>query len=90
MYSASAFSKNNNPTIEAKKKSNERMGQRDGFSKSDINKVNKMYKCKGTTGETASMPSTTTAKPNQSVIGGLIQTLFPSSNMDEDEMMKRK
>jgi hypothetical protein len=83
-YSAYAFSKNNNPTIEAKQNSNTKMGQRDGFSKSDIEKVNKMYKCTGTTGT----PSTTTAKPNQSVLGNLIEALFPSSNKDEEEMIE--
>lgn len=87
-YSPNAFSKNNNPTIESKQKNSAVMGQRDGFSKSDIEKVNKMYNCKGTTGTSPAMPSTTTtAKPNQS-IGSLIEALFPSSNMDEEEMIE--
>lgn len=44
-YSSVAFSKNGQPTIEAKQKTSERMGQRDGFSKSDLEKIKKMYKC---------------------------------------------
>ncbi|CRK97307.1 CLUMA_CG010702, isoform A [Clunio marinus] len=44
-YSADAFSKNGKPTIVAKKKTNEAMGQRKGFSQKDIEKINKMYKC---------------------------------------------
>ena len=71
-YSSTSFSKDGKPTIEAKQKNSETMGQREGFSKSDIEKVNKMYKCSGT-GSTG-----TTKGPNQSTFGNLIQTLFPS------------
>lgn len=44
-YSAYAFSKNNDRTIEALKDEtlNDKMGQRDGFSKGDIVKINSMY-----------------------------------------------
>lgn len=44
-YSAVAFSKNGQPTIEAKTRTNQMMGQRDGFTKLDIQKINRMYKC---------------------------------------------
>lgn len=44
-YSAVAFSVNGKPTIDAKMKTNEKMGQRNGFSRKDIEKINKMYKC---------------------------------------------
>lgn len=44
-YSPLAFSKNGQPTIEAKMRTNEVIGQRDGFSRKDIEKINKMYKC---------------------------------------------
>lgn len=46
-YSAYAFSKNNKMTIESRgdKSLNQVMGQREGFSKEDIEKVNAMY-CK--------------------------------------------
>ncbi|XP_011632701.1 zinc metalloproteinase nas-4-like [Pogonomyrmex barbatus] len=43
-YSAYAFSKNGRKTIETKNP-NAIIGQREGFSKSDIEKLNKMYKC---------------------------------------------
>jgi hypothetical protein len=44
-YSAVAFSSNGKPTIEAKQRTNQVMGQRDGFSRSDLEKVKRMYKC---------------------------------------------
>lgn len=44
-YSASAFSRNGQPTIEAKLKKKDVMGQRNGLSKSDIEKIKMMYKC---------------------------------------------
>lgn len=44
-YSAVAFSKNGQPTIEAKMRTSDVMGQRNGFSQKDIQKINKMYKC---------------------------------------------
>lgn len=44
-YSAVAFSKNGQPTIEAKMKTQDVMGQRSGFSRKDIEKIKKMYRC---------------------------------------------
>lgn len=44
-YSPVAFSKNGQPTIEAKMKTSEVMGQRERLSRKDIEKINKMYKC---------------------------------------------
>lgn len=85
-YSANAFSKNGKPTIEAKSSSGEKMGQRDGFSKKDIDKVNRMYKCKGSTGTAPVV--TSTVKPDDSLIGAFINALFPNSSWDEEEMMK--
>ncbi|XP_004519841.1 zinc metalloproteinase nas-13-like [Ceratitis capitata] len=47
-YAKTSFSKNGKPTIEALKQTNEArlMGQRNGFSKGDIAKLNAMYKCR--------------------------------------------
>uniref|UniRef100_A0AAG5CP19 Metalloendopeptidase n=1 Tax=Anopheles atroparvus TaxID=41427 RepID=A0AAG5CP19_ANOAO len=45
-YSENAFSVNGKPTIEAKKTFTGEMGQRTGFSKRDLAKINLMYKCK--------------------------------------------
>ncbi|KAM7361905.1 zinc metalloproteinase nas-1-like [Cochliomyia hominivorax] len=46
-YSPNAFTRNGQPTIVAKKPEGRYvMGQRDGFSPLDIEKVNRMYKCK--------------------------------------------
>lgn len=89
-YSANSFSKNGQPTIEAKKKTKDKMGQREGFSKKDIEKINKMYKCQLASGspQTTQRPnSVTTSKPNESLFGSLIETFFPSSSMDEEEMI---
>ncbi|XP_061398643.1 zinc metalloproteinase nas-4-like [Musca vetustissima] len=45
-YSAKAFSQNGQPTIVAKHpKGNQMMGQRNGFSQLDIDKINRMYNC---------------------------------------------
>lgn len=87
-YSAKSFSKNGEPTIVAKQSTNEKMGQREGFSKKDVEKLNKMYNCKAVTGSAVEVPSTT-QKPSESVFGSLIETLFPNSNMDEEEMIEQ-
>ncbi|XP_050521742.1 zinc metalloproteinase nas-13-like [Daktulosphaira vitifoliae] len=44
-YSANAFSRNGQPTIDAKTRG-VIMGQREGLSRKDIQKIQKMYKCK--------------------------------------------
>ncbi|XP_011193243.2 high choriolytic enzyme 1 [Zeugodacus cucurbitae] len=47
-YSANAFSRNGRPTIVAVQPGgSQRMGQREGFSTYDIEKLNKMYNCNG-------------------------------------------
>lgn len=91
-YSTNAFSKNNQPTIEPLSKISEKMGQREGFSKKDLEKVNKMYKCQNSESPATSKPTTqkpTTVKPSESFFGSLIETIFPSSNMDEEEMITK-
>uniref|UniRef100_A0A914W3V2 Metalloendopeptidase n=1 Tax=Plectus sambesii TaxID=2011161 RepID=A0A914W3V2_9BILA len=44
-YGPTAFSSNGQPTIVAKQSGGEKMGQRDGFSDFDLNKINKHYDC---------------------------------------------
>lgn len=46
-YNLNAFSKNGEQTMTALKPTSEKIGQREAFSKKDIAKINKMYKCKG-------------------------------------------
>lgn len=82
-YSASAFSKNNMATIEAKMKNNDKMGQREGFSIKDVEKVNRMYNCKSVTGANPS------SRPSGSILENLLETLFPTSTMDEEEMVRK-
>lgn len=105
-YTATAFSKNGQPTIEVKMNTNEVLGQREGFSKSDVEKVNRMYKCQGIagmnlasptlkpSGETNVEPSggepTTTTKPSGSLIGGFIDALFPRSPSMDEEEMVKE
>lgn len=67
-YGEHAFSVNNRATIVAKGKTNGRMGQRDGFSKLDISKINKMYKCSRTT--------SSVSKSQNSANGGSFGNLF--------------
>ncbi|XP_058839022.1 hatching enzyme 1.2-like isoform X1 [Topomyia yanbarensis] len=59
-YSATAFSSNGQPTIIAKYPiTGATMGQREGFSRSDIEKINRMYRCGGDsagTGPPISLP----------------------------------
>lgn len=81
-YSETAFSKNGLPTIEARRRTSVKMGQREGFSKRDIEKVNKMYKCKQPTGTAPDVTTTTETSFIDSILG-----LFPSSNQDEEEMI---
>ncbi|KAE9556216.1 hypothetical protein FO519_000555 [Halicephalobus sp. NKZ332] len=56
-YASTAFSKNGKPTIEPKKKGVE-IGQRTGFSETDIYKINKLYKCSQFVSTTASPEDT--------------------------------
>ncbi|XP_015592931.1 zinc metalloproteinase nas-13 isoform X2 [Cephus cinctus] len=44
-YSSNAFSKNGKPTMEPRGKTKAVLGQREGFSKKDIQKIRRMYKC---------------------------------------------
>jgi hypothetical protein len=89
-YSEKAFSKNNKPTIEAKMSTNTKMGQREGFSQKDIEKVKKMYKCQRTTADANPSIMSSTIKPSgesSSFFGSIIDALFPSTKADEEEFI---
>uniref|UniRef100_A0A182PSQ9 Metalloendopeptidase n=1 Tax=Anopheles epiroticus TaxID=199890 RepID=A0A182PSQ9_9DIPT len=66
-YSSNAFSTNGKSTIEAKRAGGDRMGQRSGFSSSDLAKLKAMYGCSGTTSTsgTSSGTSTQTQRPGR-------------------------
>lgn len=83
-YSPTAFSRNGQPTIEAKSNSKENMGQREGFSGKDIAKINKMYNCQASTASQGNKPLGTTTRPENG-FGGFLGSLFP--NWDEEEMI---
>lgn len=51
-YGSYAFSKNGQKTIKALKDGGTKMGQRDGFSSLDLQKLNKLYQCEATDGGT--------------------------------------
>ena len=44
-YSKYAFSKNGNPTIIPIRTTDAELGQREGLSEHDVNRINKLYKC---------------------------------------------
>ncbi|XP_063709123.1 zinc metalloproteinase nas-4-like [Culicoides brevitarsis] len=44
-YNLKAFSANGQPTMTALKQTSEKIGQREAFSRKDVAKINKMYKC---------------------------------------------
>jgi hypothetical protein len=67
-YSTTAFSKNGLPTIEAKQKTKQKPGQREGFSIKDIKKVNYMYNCKQSNETSLEI----TAKPSASIFGSVL------------------
>lgn len=60
-YGNYAFSTNGQKTIVSLSNSNERLGQRDGLSRIDVNQLNKYYKCQGSGGKITT--TTTTKKP---------------------------
>ncbi|XP_052863722.1 hatching enzyme 1.2-like [Anopheles cruzii] len=60
-YSENAFSSNGKPTIVAKRSGGNKMGQRSGFSASDLTKVRAMYKCSGSTSSSSSSSSSSTS-----------------------------
>lgn len=64
-YSAAAFSVNGQPTIVSKQGPQPNMGQRRGFSKGDVDKLNRMY-CGGSSNGAASSNSyyAQPARPN--------------------------
>lgn len=67
------------------------MGQREGFSKKDIEKVKKMYKCQRTTAEADPEIMSSTIKPSNGGGGGfagILGLIFPGSSMDEEEMVQ--
>ncbi len=58
-YQSKAFSRNGRATIVAKTKG-EVLGQRDGFSPMDLQKLNKLYECDGNESEMTGLTTTTT------------------------------
>lgn len=72
-YSAKAFSSTGNPTITVLK-SDEEIGQREGFSEKDLLKLRKMYNC-GPTNENSATDGLINV--NQSGLIDLISILFP-------------
>ncbi|XP_065574210.1 zinc metalloproteinase nas-15-like isoform X2 [Artemia franciscana] len=65
-YDAYAFARDRSKPTIVPKKDTEKLGQRNGFSKIDLLKLNKLYKCSDFTGVTEKpkpKPTTTTAAP---------------------------
>ncbi|XP_050072039.1 zinc metalloproteinase nas-4 [Anopheles maculipalpis] len=71
-YSANAFSTNGQPTIEPKEPLNgAKMGQRDGFSWSDMEKLNRMYNCQASGGNAQTILRPPTFGMLPSVVGAM-------------------
>lgn len=84
-YNVNAFSKNTEPTIIALKQTNKKIGQREGFSKNDLKKVNRMY-CKGLTSE-INKGGSGGSKPSNGFVSGILGLIGPNSmNLDADEI----
>lgn len=66
-YNLHAFSKNGQQTMTPLKSTNAEIGQRKRFSKLDIKKINKMYKCQG---------SVSSLEDSQGGVGGLVSGIF--------------
>ncbi|KAG4070660.1 hypothetical protein HA402_013580 [Bradysia odoriphaga] len=79
-YSDLAFSKNGEPTIVNKKIHNGKMGQRDGFAKSDIERINNMYKCKKTTASSGYKPIITMTQSISGNIEDILSMIIPISD----------
>ncbi|XP_070205812.1 uncharacterized protein [Littorina saxatilis] len=62
-YSRSAFSYNGQPTLLPKRDPYANLGQRDGFSQKDVEKINKLYRCD--LGPTGQNPGTQTTPISQ-------------------------
>ncbi|KAL5273547.1 hypothetical protein ACFFRR_000344 [Megaselia abdita] len=85
-YSAYGFAVNQSmETISKKKKSSIVMGQRKGFADSDLEKINKMYKCESTTDQhfNFDVPNKPTPLPFMNVIA----QIFGSRDEDGDTTM---
>ncbi|XP_049300732.1 zinc metalloproteinase nas-1 isoform X1 [Anopheles funestus] len=79
-YSSNAFSTNGRATIEAKKPVNgAKMGQRDGFSWNDMEKLNRMYECEGSkgNGQTAFKPPPLGMLPSTGGVFGPVGSSSP-------------
>uniref|UniRef100_A0AC34Q945 Metalloendopeptidase n=1 Tax=Panagrolaimus sp. JU765 TaxID=591449 RepID=A0AC34Q945_9BILA len=79
-YASTAFSKNGKPTIEPKKRGVE-IGQRAGFSETDIYKINKLYKC--------AQFATTTLSPEEELKSqkqGNNKTTLPPNDKNSNEL----
>jgi len=87
-YSANAFSKNGQSTLVAKNGgSASLMGQREGLSDKDVQKLNAMYKCKTTSTATTSRPirpngasANTPNRPVLNFFGNLVSGFFQEEN----------
>jgi hypothetical protein len=78
-YGPYAFSKNGLRTIKALKTGGDKMGQRDGFSSLDLQKLNKLYQCDASTngGDDGDEPIVATAAPTRRP-SGVVTTRRPS------------
>lgn len=76
-YSLNAFAKSNDQkTLTPLKETNATIGQREGFSATDIEKINKMYKCSLTAISTTEIPKESEMQKNTTWLEGLYNQIF--------------
>lgn len=91
-YGLYAFSKNEKPTMTPTKKTNSDIGQRRAFSKLDIEKINKMYKCRGATSDLDQQGSGSSGGNGNggglgNLVGGIFGLVGPDDIEDAEEVM---
>ncbi|XP_023309087.2 hatching enzyme 1.2-like [Lucilia cuprina] len=84
-YSANAFSTNGRPTIiPTQNMGNTKMGQRDGFSASDVEKLNKMYDCGAPVQTPAPVPGNSGQGVDNSLVGSFVSGILTGLGLGDE------
>ncbi|KAI8130492.1 hypothetical protein FF38_11865 [Lucilia cuprina] len=84
-YSANAFSTNGRPTIiPTQNMGNIKMGQRDGFSASDVEKLNKMYDCGAPAQTPAPVPGNGGQGVDNSLVGSFVSGILTGLGLGDE------
>ncbi|XP_037810161.1 astacin-like [Lucilia sericata] len=84
-YSANAFSTNGRPTIIPRQNmGSTKMGQRDGFSASDVEKLNKMYDCGAPAQTPAPAPGSGGQGVDNSLVGSFVSGILTGLGLGDE------